>query len=321
MEKINVLISSAGSTPAISVIKALRKQKELDINIIAVDMDEYSAGFKLADDSCIVPASDDSSFSPKIIKICEDKNISVVIPIIDEELAVFAAEKKAFNDKNIKILVNDLNVVKRANDKKEAADFCDGNDIIYPKTSNTLSAESIDYLGLPLITKPFFGRGSEGIHIINSKEEFDCLPEEYTKDAIGQEVIKGKEYTVDILATPDGEILQGIPRERITVKAGQIFKGRTVNNLVLINRAKEVAKKFGINGPCNVQFIEKDNEFYLIEVNPKFAAGLALTVEAGVNIPLLLIKMVLDKDYRPGGEDIKFKDDLVMARYWQEAYF
>jgi len=325
MKKINILVSSAGSTPAISVIKALRKQKELDINIIAADMGKYSAGFQLADEHCIVPASNDSSFIPKIKEICKDKKILVVIPIIDEELAVFAAEKKVFNDElDIKILVNDLEVVKRANNKKETAKFCDENEIIHPKTSGAFSIEDMEGLdlGFPLIIKPLFGRGSVGIHIVNSEEEFKNLPDDCKKDTISQEFIQGTEYTVDILASPEGEILQAIPRERIVVKAGQVFKGRTVKNEKLMDLAKEVAKKFGINGPCNVQFIEKDNEFYLIEVNPKFGAGLPLAVEAGVNIPLFLIQMYLGlkapQDLTP--KEIDFEHGCYMMRYWEEVY-
>lgn len=324
MNKINVLVSSSGSTPAISVMKALGRQKELDINIIAVDMSKYSAGFQLVDEHCIVPASNDSGFIPEIKRICKEKDISVVIPIIDEELVVFAAEKEAFNDQlGIKILANDLEVVKRANNKEETAKFCDESGIIYPKTTNAASLEVIEGLVLdfPVIVKPRFGRGSIGIHIINNKKELENLSDDYKKDAIVQEFIQGTEYTVDILASPDGEILQAIPRERIVVKSGQVFKGRTVKNLKLMNLAKEVAKNFGINGPCNIQFIEKNNKFYLIEVNPKFAAGLPLTVEAGVNIPLLLIQMHLGlKTPQDLTQKIGFVDGCYMMRYWEEKY-
>lgn len=86
--------------------------------------------------------------------------------------------------------------------------------------------------------------------------------------------------------------------------------------------AKEIAKKFDINGPCNIQFIERNNDFYLIEVNPKFGAGLPLAVEAGVNLPLLLIKMHLGSktplDLTP--QELDFVDGCYMMRYWEEKY-
>jgi len=325
MKKINVLISSAGSTPAISVIKALRKQKELDVNIIAVDMGKYSAGFQLADEHCIVPASNDPSFIPKIKEICEEKKISVVIPIIDEELVVFAAEKKAFNDElGVKILVNDLEVIKRAINKEETAKFCKANRIIHPETANLASFDPVKFSNFmfPLLVKPRFGRGSVNIYTVKNLVELRNLPIAVTNDSIIQEFVEGTEYTVDILASLEGKILQAIPRERIVVKAGQIFKGRVVKDQKLMNLAKEVAKKFGINGPCNIQFIGRDSEFHLIEVNPKFAAGLPLTVEAGVNIPLLLIQMHLGLKAPQNltQKEIDFEHGCYMMRYWEEKY-
>ncbi len=324
MNKINVLISSAGSTPAISVIKALRKQKDLGVNIVAVDMGKYSAGFQLADEHCIVPASSDLNFIPEIKKICGDKNISIVIPIIDEELAIFSAEKKVFNDElGAKILVNDLEVVAKALNKEKTAEFCKENRITHPETVDLASFNfgQSKFDSFPLFVKPRFGRGSVGVHVIKELEEINNLPSEVKDGSIMQEFIEGTEYTVDILATPNGEILQAIPRERIIVKSGQVFKGRTVKDLGLMNLAKEVAKKFGINGPCNIQFIKRDNKFYLIEVNPKFAAGLPLTVEAGVNIPLFLIQMHLGlKAPKDLEQKMDFIDGCYMMRYWEEKY-
>ena len=134
-----------------------------------------------------------------------------------------------------------------------------------------------------------------------------------------KEFILGKEFTVDILARPDGVILQVVPRERIMVKGGMIYKGRTMKRKDLIELAKGVAEKFGINGPRNIQFIEKDNKFYLIEVNPKFAAGLPLTVNAVVNIPLLLIKIHLG--IKVSSQELEFKDNFDMLRYLEDIYF
>jgi hypothetical protein len=55
-----------------------------------------------------------------------------------------------------------------------------------------------------------------------------------------------------------------------------------------------------------------------VEVNPKFAATLPFTVRAGVNMPLLLLKMCLGEQIRRRIDD--FEDGLMMLRYWQEVY-
>ena len=316
-KKVNVLVTSAGSAPAVSVIKALRQQKELDIALTAIDMDALSAGFYLADKYYRVNSSSDPDFLKELKGLCEKEDISFIIPIIDEELPVFARQKNRLE--KMKVLVNDLSVIELAQDKWRAYEFCRDKGIKCPLTAKMGIDSSIDIdFNSPGILKPLRGRGSQGLFFINHKKELDNLSANM-KEYIWQEKIEGKEYTVDILASLDGKILQAIPRQRIMVKSGQIYKGKTVKNPELMELASNIAEKFGINGPCNIQFIEKDNEFYLIEVNPKFAAGLPLTVNAGINIPLLLIKMHIGTELST--DELEFKDNFYMLRYWEEVYF
>ncbi len=317
MQEINILITSAGSAPAISVIKALRKQKEIQIKIIAVDMGELSAGFFLADKSYLVPPSQRPDFIPEIKRICKKEEVSILIPIIDEELPIFAKEKNSFSSLGLKVLVNDFGIVERGNDKYKTYLFCKENGVLTP-TTYLYPGNKGQVFNFPIIVKPRFGRGSQSLYKVEDQDQLQNLPLN-DGEFILQEFIPGKEFTVDIFARPDGVVLQVVPRERIMVKAGQIYKGRTVKRVNLIELAKGVAEKFGINGPCNIQFIERNNRFYLIEVNPKFAAGLPLTVNAGVNIPLLLIKIHLG--IKVSSQELEFRDNFYMLRYWEEVYF
>ncbi|RKY33490.1 MAG: hypothetical protein DRP68_02235 [Candidatus Omnitrophota bacterium] len=318
MDTIKVLITSAGSAPAIGVIKALRQQKEIKIRIIAVDMDRLSAGFYLADDFYLVPSSQESNFISEIIKICKKEKVSFLIPIIDEELPFFAKEQKLLESVGLRVLVNNLEVIERGNDKYATYLFCREHNILAPETYLFSPRSKYSGISLPIIVKPRWGRGSQFLYKLKDLNQLDYLSLP-NREFVVQEFISGREYTVDILAQPDGTILQAIPRERIVVKAGMMYKGRTEKNKGLIEYAKRIAQKFGINGPCNIQFIEKGDKFYLIEVNPKFAAGLPLTVNAGINIPFLLIKMHLGM--RVSSQELEFKDNFYMLRYWEEIYF
>jgi carbamoyl-phosphate synthase large subunit len=138
------------------------------------------------------------------------------------------------------------------------------------------------------------------------------------KNFLVQEFIEGQEYTIDIVAGPDGKILQAIPRERMVVKAGMSYKGRTVKDHKLMDYGKWVAGRFRISGPANIQCIANKKDIYLIEVNPKFAAGLPLTVAAGVNVPLILIKLALG--IKVGREELEFRDNIYMLRFWEEIF-
>lgn len=318
MENINVLVTSAGSAPGVSVIKALRKQNELKLRIVAVDMDELSSGFHLTDKCYTVPGCQSEDFITKVIEICQKEKIDMVIPIIDEELPVFAKSMKLFLSKGLKLLVNEAEVIERGSDKYKTYLFCRENGIRTPPTFLPVEINDASSLEFPLMAKPRRGRGSVSILKIENEEQFrdTVLP---NNDFIVQKFIPGIEFTVDVVASPQNEILQVIPRERIMVKAGVVYKGRTKKDADLMDLAKETAHKFGINGPCNIQFMKSNGgKFYLIEVNPKFSGGLPLTVNAGVNIPLVLIKMHMGMDVRAG--ELEFKNNFYMLRYWEEVY-
>lgn len=55
MDKISVLVTSAGVSSAVNVIKSLRLQSEFNISIIAVDVDKLAAGLHLTNYFYISP--------------------------------------------------------------------------------------------------------------------------------------------------------------------------------------------------------------------------------------------------------------------------
>lgn len=316
--KITVGVTSAGSAPAVAVIKALKQQKELDFKIISFDMDRLSSGFYLGDKSHLVPSSQESSFIDSVLRICQKEKISVLIPIIDEELLIFAKNQERFQKNGIKLIVNNKETVELAKDKFSSYKFCLQNDILVPRTALIDEVEKIRRMRFPLIIKPLKGRGSLDTYRVEGREELFYLRNKLSGLYIVQEFIEGREYTVDIVASPAGEILLVVPRERMVTKAGMSYKGRTVSNARLSTMAKRVAEKFGINGPANIQFKIKEEKIYLIEVNPKFAAGLPLTVASGVNIPLVLIKLALG--FKVAKSELRYKTDFYMLRYWNEIF-
>jgi hypothetical protein len=79
-----------------------------------------------------------------------------------------------------------------------------------------------------------------------------------------------------------------------------------------------IIKKFGLVPRGNVQCILEGDAICLIEVNPKFPASLAFTVAAGVNAPLLLVKMHLGEEIPPMIG--RFRNGLIMLRCWHEVF-
>ncbi len=314
---IRVAVTSAGSAPAVAVIKALRAQRDLDIHITACDMDPLSSGFYLSDKKVLIPGCADSKFADILTALCRKDKIRFLIPIIDEELIIFARNRAKFALPATTVIANNPRTILNAKNKFTAWQTCARNNIAAPSTIRIEDLPDTRRLHFPLILKPIAGRGSIGIVKIDNQDELDfALAKE--RGGIIQEFVQGPEYTIDIVADPQGNILQAVPRERVMVKAGMSYKGKTVKDAQLMAFGARAARAFGVNGPANVQCIRSNKGIYLIEVNPKFSAGLPLTVAAGVNIPLILLKLALGIRVAP--RELNFTDGLYMLRYWEEIF-
>ena len=132
-----------------------------------------------------------------------------------------------------------------------------------------------------------------------------------------QHHVNGIEYTIDTISDQNGRILAAAPRERIVVKSGQSVKGRTTKDKRLIEYGKGISSKFGIKWvACSQCKVTDDRKIFFIEINPRYGTGVSLSIGAGLNIPLLQIKLALGMPIKK--EELDFTDNFYMIRYWEE---
>ena len=97
------------------------------------------------------------------------------------------------------------------------------------------------------------------------------------------------------------------------MKGGLAVVAQVELNPAMMKESKRIVEALGLVGPSNVQLIKRGEELIFLEVNPRFASGsMPLATGAGLNIPLLMIKLMLDE---PIGE-LRFEDGKKMIRYW-----
>ena len=65
----------------------------------------------------------------------------------------------------------------------------------------------------------------------------------------------------------------------------------------LIAQCAKIALSAGLVGMSCIQCIKtKDNQYYFIEINPRPGSGIDLSINAGVNMPLLWLKETSDEN-------------------------
>lgn len=315
-----VLVTAMGSNTAISVVKGLRRQSEIALRIVGTDMNRESeiAGSSFCDKLYTIPGAAEPQYIPELLGICKEERIQILFPIIDIEVEVIAAHIDAFYSAGIRVWTSDLRSVRICNDKYETYRFFVEHGFPTPPTwlPEDWAGEE-KHLSYPLIVKPRDGISSINVFRVENAAELEVALKR-VKKPIAQEYVEGKEFTIDVLADQDSRVLAVVPRERMETKAGLSYKGRTVRDQRLINEAERISQALLIKGPCNIQCRVKEGSPKFFEVNPRFSGGLPLTIAAGVNSPLLLVKLALNEKVDRSCFD--FEPGVYMARYFEEVF-
>jgi carbamoyl-phosphate synthase large subunit len=311
-----VLVTAAGSSPAQAFIRGLRAQAELAVRIVGADTTAHAAGLFDCDARYTVPRVDDGQFLTAIEQICRAEAVDVLAPIGNFELECFAAAAPGLRAKlGVRVITNSPQAVALARDKRASAAAVAEHGVAVPEVHELRNDVEFPF---PLIVKPTSGAGSHGVSVVRQRSELDAALELAGTTALIQDFIDGQEYTVDLVVAPDGEILAAAPRIRVEVRAGQSYKSVTVHAPDIEAAARKCASALGLTGQGNVQLIKSsvDGRCYFVEVNAKFAAAMGLTIGAGLNIPLLYVKLALG--LRPREDELACRQRVWLLRSWQD---
>jgi hypothetical protein len=176
-------------------------------------------------------------------------------------------------------------------------------------TSKTRQQTALVLANLPIapavqvIIKPDEGRGGSGILRTTAAGGF-----------VVQRLLKGQEYTIDVLTDMDGKFLFAVPRERLAAN-GVSTIGRIKMDDDLIELAQEVVSKFKFAGPINIQVMTEDGTDYIIEINARLSGSCMFTVMAGWDILDATIRLHEGKPFIPPA---KVEEITVRRSYIEE---
>lgn len=308
----NVLITSAGTASAVSVLRALRMQQEEPLGLVAVDADPTAPGLYLADHHHVIPKCAHPDYLPTLLRLCEEHRIRALFPIYSREIEVIAENAALFTERGIGLLVPPPDVVRLCNDKRRMYALVEALDIPTPRLIVEDRPETY-----PLFAKPNAASGSTGALRIDDARDWDYARAKFP-DFLFQEFVEGPEHTIDGLCDRQSRLIVGSARVRLATKAGQCVKGRTVDAPDLLALCARICRAVGLVGPCNLQFIQRGDEHVFIELNPRYAAGgLMLTVHAGANLPLLALRLMRGQEtaiprVRPGVTMVRYYEEIIL---------
>lgn len=284
-------------------------------NIVATDMQLSAPAFVAADVKIQVSHVYDDDYIPQTLRICKEQKIDVLISLNDLELPILAKYKGEFEAMGVKVIVSDPAVIDICFDKYKTAQFIESLGLKTPKTyidyNAAVSAINSGELGFPLILKPRWGAGSIGLEFVDDLEELemvyklDCkkvMKSILAKASVDenflliQEVIKGAEYGLDIANDLKGEYRGVSVKRKLAMRSGETDKAVTVDNAKLREIGATIGKALKHIGNLDCDVLERDGEFYVLELNPRFGGGYPFSHVAGVNMPKAIVAWVQGKD-------------------------
>jgi carbamoyl-phosphate synthase large subunit len=316
MKRFNVLLTAGSRRVAlVQAFRAALRTIGVPGSVIVTDVDPLSPAVHVADRSYRVPLATDESYVTELLTICEVEQVRLVIPTIDEELAVIAAARDQFKALQTVVACSPEATVKICNDKYEAcARLIEAG---VSAARSYLPAQLTEDMALPLFVKPRFGRGAVGAFPVRTADEFDFFLR-YVPTPIVQEYLDGPEFTIDVLCGFDGKPLSIVPRERVVVRAGVIDRGRTVDDRRLIRLAEAAAAALPFAGAINIQCRMRYEQPVIFEINPRFSGGIPLTIQAGADFPAMLLRLAMGRRVDPAIGS--FKNDLWMTSF-ESSFF
>lgn len=315
MAEPRILITGTGGPSGISILNDL---KDGGYELFSGDIDPYATGLYLVDEQhrMLLPRGDDPSFSDRLLAICSDLDIDLLVPTVDTELLQIARRLDEFRRAGTDAVVASVETLETCLDKWELDRRCKDH-VRVPATVLVDEAFDPSSIELPVIVKPRSGSGSRGIRMISNVSDLERLERDAT--LLCQELLPGPEYSIDVFATREGEVLAAVPRERLKVDSGIAITGRTSHDEELQEFGAAVARLIGLNTVANVQAKgAKEGVPALLEVNPRFPGTMPLTIASGVDMPRLAVDEALGRGVPDGPLDF---EDVAMVRYFSEHVF
>ena len=303
-----VLVPGAGGSAAICALKSLRLAGYPG-RIVATDSDALATGFHFADAHRIVPSASDPRFAERALELVAEEGVQVVLPTSGFDTRIYSELKGELERRAVVAAVCDPDAI--ADTENKWRFHCRVQEAFpLPRIWRPGDAG----IAFPCFVKPTRGKGSrESARCADAAEL--ALHVTNGADVLVQEYLPGDEYTVDVLSDLQGDPLVAVPRLRLAIRGGISVKGRVVRDPEIQGLCVAMGRFLGLKGTTCMQ-LKRDAQGQLrfLEVNPRLGGASIFATLAGVNLPLLLVRLAC-------GERVEVPPfrEVTVLRYFEEV--
>ena|GEM_PF-222061 len=292
-----VAVTAAGGGIAQTVIDCLRACP-FPVRIVGFELKARAKGLFECDVAHHLPSAGDAAYSQRLISLCRQEGVRLLIPGSDYELLKISEMAAKLEQDGCRVLSSSAECIRICQDKKALHDFLVERDApFFPTWLASDVASQPDAIQYPAILKPRWGSGSIGVRIIAAASDWESIKLRYRMDRLD-------DWVVQLLGRPsawddatwqhvlDERSLQ--PQDSLAVqlffsdnsevigrmswlgrmKSGVVMAIETIEEPEIWRAIEPVERAFGnlgMHGPVNIEGIWAGENTQFFEANPRFA--------------------------------------------------
>lgn len=270
-----VLITSISNK--IPLIQAVRKSGVFE-KLHGCDSNPLCVGRYEVDTFWECPPTDVLTIN-SVIDYCLKHTIKAIIPTRNGELPFYAQHAATFAQKGIHVMVSGTEAISTCLDKLQFAQKLIAKQ--FPAIPTTVNID--DLKSSLFVVKERHGAGALQIGIALTREQAIAHSKQL-QEPVFQPYVAGKEWSVDLYRTWEGEVKGAVARLRDYVVHGEAQVTTTCSNVHLEELCGSLMTFLSLYGHAVFQVIEDpQGRFHVVECNPRFGGASTASLAVGLD--------------------------------------
>jgi carbamoyl-phosphate synthase large subunit len=315
--------------PGIPVIRALKESDFFDVRIVGLSYEALEPGLYMHDliaksYQIPFPTAGIDALVERLSYIHHQENIDVIIPNFDAELSNFMKlEQRLLVEFGIKMFLPTQDQFDERH-KSNLYDFGLKHGIKVPYSKMIFSTAEIPALlnefTFPIVVKGKYYEAYIAYNMEQIHSYFNKLTAKWGLPIIIQQYVFGSEVNVTAIGDGKGTAIGAVPMRKLYITdKGKAWAGISLDDEHLVQIANRLISSSKWRGGMELEFIKTaENEYYLLEINPRFPAWVYLAKGCGQNHPEALVRMALGENLTPfpsyeiGKMFVRYSYDMVV---------
>lgn len=317
---LTILVLGVAGNVSQGILKALH-HSSLPTRVLGADITPLGMGLYTVDKAFVSPTASESGFQDWLYRLCQDEKVDVVLSGVEPILDALAVVREDLQRQTGTVcIVSSPDQLEIGRDKLKTCAWLVEKGFEAPicalHDDEAAMAQLLQRASFPLLAKPRFGKGSEGIVRIVNEEELNLLKRR--KDYVVQEYLGSpdQEFTAGAFVDRPGNVRGAIVMRR-DLLSGTTYRAEIGQFPEVRDIAVRIAGLLKPMGPCNIQLRQTERGPVVFEINVRFSGSTPMREHFGYHeVEAAIRHFVLNEPIA----DLPLIADGVSLRYWNEIY-